>query len=211
VINPQFGTAEVLTEAEQMDLYACEEVIASGWQTFVQVGLALARIPDARLYRVEFVCFEDYCQAKWLYGRRYVNRLISAAQVFTSVGTISSLRKPEHETQVRPLVGLTPEQAQLAWARAIEKAGGRRITAALVKSAMHDLHFHPPPNPINRQARRTKAEPRQLIESAIGELLVLLSQKVSHAILAEKVEMLHAYFQALLSAPASKKPRSPQP
>ena len=74
---------EVLSEADQMELYACEEVVSSGWNTFVQVGLALARIRDRKLYRIEFHRFETYCQAKWQYGRNYVNRLISAAQVFT--------------------------------------------------------------------------------------------------------------------------------
>jgi hypothetical protein len=30
----------------------------SGWQTFVQVGLALAQIRDDRLYKVDFDTFE---------------------------------------------------------------------------------------------------------------------------------------------------------
>ena len=83
-----------------------EEVIGTGWQSFVQVGLAFTRIRDARLYRMEFDTFEAYSQNKWQYGHRYVNRLISAAQVFTYLGTSSCLKQPEHETQVRPLVGL---------------------------------------------------------------------------------------------------------
>ena len=86
-------------------------MIGSGWQTFVQVGLALAQIRDDRLYKVDFDTFERYCQVKWQYGRRYVNQLISAAQVFTYLGATGSQQKPEHERQVRPLVGLTREQA----------------------------------------------------------------------------------------------------
>ena len=80
------GVVEVLSEADQMDLYVCEEVVSSGWNTFVQVGLALARIRDRKLYRIEFHRFETYCQAKWQYGRNYVNCLISAAQVFHAFG-----------------------------------------------------------------------------------------------------------------------------
>jgi hypothetical protein len=105
------GTVEALTPLEQANLYACEEVVRAGWYTFVQVGLALAQIRDQRLYRLEFDSFEAYCQVKWQYGRRYVNQLISAAQVFTYLGAKNSLTKPEHETQVRPLVGLTADQA----------------------------------------------------------------------------------------------------
>jgi hypothetical protein len=117
------GSLEPLSQLERGDLFACEEVIGGGWQAFVQVGLAFARIRDLRLYREQFDSFEAYCRDKWQYGRRYVNRLISAAQVFTHLGTISSLPKPEHETQVRPRVGLTVDPAQQAWKWAVEKAG----------------------------------------------------------------------------------------
>jgi len=86
-----------------------------GWQGFVDVGLALVTIRDNRLYREEYPTFEVYCRQKWQYGRNYVNRLISAAQVFRHLVTNSHQIRPEHETQVRPLVGLTPEQAQGAW------------------------------------------------------------------------------------------------
>jgi len=98
-------------------------VIDSGWSTYVQVGLALATIRDRRLYRQEFTTFEEYCRSRWEYGRRYINQLISAAQVFTSLGANGS-QKPIYERQVLPLVGLTPEQAQLAWDKAVQRAGG---------------------------------------------------------------------------------------
>jgi hypothetical protein len=69
VQDPTFGgvlgTLETLSPAEQAELFACEQVIESGWATFVQVGLALATIKNNRLYRLDFGCFEDYCRAKW--------------------------------------------------------------------------------------------------------------------------------------------------
>jgi hypothetical protein len=105
-------TVQGLTEDQQMELLACEAVISTGWSTFVQVGLALARIREGRLYQTGFDSFEAYCQAKWQYGRHYVNRLISAAQVFTHLVTICHQRKPEHESQVRPLIGLTKSSSQ---------------------------------------------------------------------------------------------------
>jgi hypothetical protein len=91
-------TLDVLTDVEQAELSACEEVVGSGRNSVVQVGLALGRIRDLRLYRAEFDSFEAYCQAKWQYGRRYVDQLISAAQVFTRLRAFSSDQKPEHET-----------------------------------------------------------------------------------------------------------------
>jgi hypothetical protein len=111
---------------------ACEAVIEMGWENFVQVGLAFAQIRKDRLYKEEYDSFETYCQAKWQYGRRYVNRLISAAELVTYLGTNCSLT-PEHEGQVRPLIELPPEQAKVAWENSAKKAAGGKITARLVE------------------------------------------------------------------------------
>ncbi|MHC1765262.1 MAG: hypothetical protein AB9869_13340 [Verrucomicrobiia bacterium] len=87
-----------------------------GWELlwiakFVQAGLALAEIRRDQRYREEYDSFEAYCRDKWQYGRDYVDRLISAAQVFSHLLT-NCQHQPEHESQVRPLVGLTPEQVK---------------------------------------------------------------------------------------------------
>src|SRR4029079_1546788 len=64
--------------------------------------------PAARSAVTERSEFGAYCEAKWQYGRRYGNRLIFAAELLTCLRTHGSL-KPEHENQVRPLLGLTPD------------------------------------------------------------------------------------------------------
>ena len=194
------GRVDGLSEAQQMEFYACEAVIETGWSTFVQVGLAFARIRDADLYTMEFDTFEAYCREKWQYGRHYVNRLILAAQVFAPLVTISHQRRPEHETQVRPLIGLTPPQAQLAWEHAVEKAAGKKITQRLVKAAVQELQLGGSPAPVTQQPRRNKAEQRRLVDDAIGQLLMLLSQKASHQVMTEKVEILHGHIQALFGS-----------
>jgi hypothetical protein len=123
---------------------------------FVKVGLALARIRDLRLYRAEFQTFEAYYRTKWHYGRRYVYHLISAAQLFTQVFVDGKGPKPKHESQLRPLAGLSPEQAQLAWERATEKAPGRKTTAQMVKSAVKELHLAGTANPSPANPARTR-------------------------------------------------------
>jgi hypothetical protein len=50
VVDASLGQVETLSEAEEAEFKACEAVIVAGWHTFVDVGLALARIRDARLY-----------------------------------------------------------------------------------------------------------------------------------------------------------------
>jgi hypothetical protein len=166
------------------------------WNTFVQVGLSLARIRDGELYREQFDSFEAYCRARWEYGRIYVHYLMSAAQLFTHLVTNCEHRKPERESQLRPLIGLTPDQAKLAWDHAAEKAGEAKITARLVKAAVQELGLGTP-KPVNRESRQSKAEKRRLIEETIGQLLLLLRQKAEHAILTEKVQVLHGQIQTL--------------
>ena len=177
-------------------------MIGSGWHTFVQVGLALARIRDGELFKTEYDSFEAYYRVKWQSGRHTVNRLISAAQVFTHLVTIGHQTKPEYESQVRPLVGLTPDQAQAAWERAIEKAGGRKITARLVKAAVQELQPPGGAKSVPSQPHQNKAQQRKLIDGAIGELLVLLSQKASHEVLTQKVETLHGQIHSLFAKPS---------
>ena len=119
--------------------------------------------------------------------------------------TIGHQTNPERERQVRPLVGLTAEKAQKAWERAVEKAGGRKITAALVKAAVKELQPAGTVNPVTPEPRQNKTQQRKLIDGAIDELLVLLSQKASHEVLTQKVESLHDQIQALFPKPSAKK------
>jgi hypothetical protein len=204
IISSVLGQTKELPEADQMDYFACEEVIDSAWATIVQVGLAFATIRDRRLYRAEFTTFEEYCRNRWDYGRRYVNYLISAAQVFTYLGTRGA-QKPTHEKQVRPLIGLTPEQAQQAWDKAVQRAGGKTVTTRLVKNVVNGLRSTLTPNQEPRKKRPSSEAKRRLINAAIGELLLLVSQKANHAVLAQKVEALHGQIQALFPPPAPKR------
>lgn len=203
-VSSVLGVVEALTELERAEYFACAEVVGAGWNTVVQVGLALATIREKRLYREEFNNFEDYCRQKWEYGRDYVDLLISGAQVFNLLLTNCQHLKPDHESQVRPLVGYSPSDAIRAWERAVEIANGRRITARMVKSAVHALGLKPLielPKPMKRQSHR---EVVKLIEGSVGQLLVLLSQKAAYDVLVKRVEVLHGQIRALIPKPTRK-------
>ncbi len=58
----------VLEGEEASTLAECEAVIEKGMDTFLEVGNALLRIRDERLYRVGFSTFQEYCQARWQMG-----------------------------------------------------------------------------------------------------------------------------------------------
>src|SRR6185369_10840829 len=62
----------ILTPNEQSELAACESLIEKGWETFVEVGRALARIRDQKLYRAHCDTFEAYCRERWQYGKSHV-------------------------------------------------------------------------------------------------------------------------------------------
>jgi hypothetical protein len=57
-------------------------------------------------------------------------------------------------------MGLSPEQAQLAWERAAEKASGRKTTAQMVKSAVKELQLAGTENPVTGQPRQNQAQRR---------------------------------------------------
>ena len=186
------GTVEVLSEVEQAEMRTCEATIEKGWRTFVDVGLALTRIRDDRLFRTEFSSFEAYYRARWDFQHSKVYSLISAAQVFASLSGLNEVPLPDCESQLRPLFGLQPSQVQLAWHYVVAKSAGRRITAQRVRSAVHELGLSPHQSAAApRERRPDKNEQRRLIRAAIGELLLLISQKASYDILTEKVEALH--------------------
>ena len=113
-------------EAEQLDLYSCESVLEMDEQNFVEVGRALGRIRDGRLYRGDFPSFDIYCRQKWQYARRYVDDLIASAELSRHLSANCAQQKPWHESQLRPLIGLTKEKAQAAWDHAVQMARGQK-------------------------------------------------------------------------------------
>ena len=82
------------------------------------------------------------------------------------------------------MIGLSPENVQLAWTNAVAKAGNRKITAQIVAGAVKQLQLPPKEcQAVEQPKGRTKTELRRLIDDAISQLLLLLSQKASHDVL----------------------------
>ena len=96
----------------------------------------------------------------------------------------NSHQKPDHETQVRPLIGLTTDQAQAAWNRTVEKAGNAKITQRVVKAAVVELGFKVPP--ANASAKLARTQRRKMVTDSITELLALIQKKELHQALCDK-------------------------
>jgi len=129
----------------------CELLIERGFQMFFQAGIALTLVRDQRLYREQFKTFEAYCRAKWDIDRTYAHRLVAASAVVQRLLPIGNVPKPLREAQVRPLVGLDPQEAETVWLKAVAKAGGVP-TARQVKEVVTQLS--PRREPIPRSAPR---------------------------------------------------------
>jgi len=62
-----------------LELKANEEIIKRGWGTVLEVGRALQRIRDNKLYRIMHSTFEGYCRETFSMSRSYAYRVIDAA------------------------------------------------------------------------------------------------------------------------------------
>jgi hypothetical protein len=119
-----------LTAPEAEQLSELEAVIERGFQTFLEVGAALAAVRDARLYRADYGTFEAYCQERWGMTRRNANHLIGAAEVVETLGT--TVPKPANERQARALGKVPEDERPEVWQEAHERSGGKP-TARLIE------------------------------------------------------------------------------
>lgn len=135
---------KTLDEQEQADLCACEETIGRGFCSFVEVGLALVKIRDERLYRQHYCDFEHYCRQRWDFSRIHAHRNIEAARIYEMLPVGN---RPANEAQVRPLTRIRTEDGKLdqkaitrVWRRVVDGAptddsGRKFVTARDVEEA----------------------------------------------------------------------------
>lgn len=74
-----------LTTTESNTLTDCERIINRGLVGFKEVGNALLKIRDGKLYRQEHATFEGYCAKRWSMSRP------RAYQIMESAGAVASL------------------------------------------------------------------------------------------------------------------------
>ncbi|MHB1036056.1 MAG: hypothetical protein ACYC35_16765 [Pirellulales bacterium] len=120
-------------------------MIDRGQKTFLEVGQALAKIRDGRLYRQKFTTFEQYCQERWGYKRTYVHYLTEAAKTVETISVHNCEQEqpilPTTESQARELGRLPEVQRAEAWQQAVERHG--QPTAAQVREVVEGFFFEP--------------------------------------------------------------------
>jgi hypothetical protein len=155
-------------------LEECEAIIERGLQTFVEVGQALLRIRDERLYRETHDTFADYCQRRWGFSRQRGQQLVEAAETTTTVVT-AGLPAPPNERVARELPR-DPGQAAEVWAEAVQEHGGK-ATARQVREVRDERSgakaVQPAPSwlvrvghlgdELRRISRHPATDPRQVL------------------------------------------------
>jgi hypothetical protein len=118
----------------------------AGRKTFVEVGLALAEIRDARLYRSDFDTFEEYCRTKWGWAKSYAYNLITAAATVKLLPAKTSTIV-DNEGKARELARVEPAKRVEVLKNAAE-AGP--VTAS--KSVSHGTHINCEPKKLSTPA-----------------------------------------------------------
>lgn len=131
------STARNVTDVERSELSELEKKIERGLGTFVEVGDALLKIRDGRLYRDSHGTFEEYCRERWGMSRRHANRLIESAEVSLTLGPTGP--KPATERHARPLAQVEPEHRREVWQRAVDTAPEGKVTASHVESVVREM------------------------------------------------------------------------
>ncbi len=137
----------LLSTDEEHELAECEAIIERGLKTFVDVGQALLKVRDGRLYR-KYGTFEDYCRERWGMSQPRAYQMMYAAQTVGLLQSSTIVELPQTESQARPLTQLKePEQQIAAWQRAVETAPNGKVTATHVQSVVDEMTGRVAPEP----------------------------------------------------------------
>lgn len=180
-----------------------EIVIQKGLKSFVEVGRALMAIKKEKLYKGEYRSFTDYCKERWNLGSSRVYQLINASNVVANlsdggddpdapvdqIGEDPKPINPQHEAQIRPLVGLQPEQQREAWHKAIEISDSVVPTAKEVVKAVDELF---PKDKMPKDEEDVEAEEPAASETVILEEGIqgrFQCPECSHEVLVQSVSL----------------------
>lgn len=127
-----------LNEEETKQLAEAVETIQRGMGTFLEVGRALMRIRDLRLYRNLAPTFEAFCSKTLGLSKQHCYNYIACSDVFEVLEARPEFagRLPQNEAQTRPLRSLDPATVIDVWTEVVAKSAQTPITAALVRAAV---------------------------------------------------------------------------
>jgi hypothetical protein len=122
-----------LTPPESARLTELEKIIKAGQQTFFEVGMALAEIRAAKLYRMAYNTFEDYCREAWGWSSRYVRYVVTSAETVSQMQESGTMVPLLTERAARQLSAVPAANRPAVLAAAGEQPTARSINAAAVE------------------------------------------------------------------------------
>lgn len=120
-----------------------EKNIEQGQVAMLDMAYSFEFIREEKMYQAAgFKSFGAYCHERWDLTRRHVDQVIEAGRLVKEMRTTVLI--PTHESQVRPLKALPPNDRAAAWEDAVNDADGEQPTAKQVKDAVQRRQ---PPKP----------------------------------------------------------------
>jgi hypothetical protein len=159
-----------LTTEEVNELTALESEIEQNLSGVWKFANALKTIREKRLYRQKYKTFEEYCQARWNFGRDFASKQIQAAEVAQDLSTIVYI---SNEGTAREFVSVPPEDrpAVAQKAKAIAESKGRdKINSRDVKEAKQEAKPASEPHKVEVIEPDAEAEPIEILPPAPPEI-----------------------------------------
>jgi hypothetical protein len=161
--------ANQLTAPERSDLRRLEAIIEKGKQTFIEIGVALKKIRDEKLYREKWNTFEAYCEDKFEFKKSQAYRLIEASEVVTKIkaSPFGDELEIKTETQARELAKVPEED----WQEVIDVVAdsqaktGKPATAKTFKEAAEKVAEKREEKPIIPKPGAEKVSPAKVIDA----------------------------------------------
>ena len=163
-----------LTRIEEFEFAQLEEVIARGQESFLEVGEALSKIRDGRLYRKYYGTFQEYCEERWSWGASRARQLIAAVAVAESIKCVTRVTLPD-EAAAREL-GKLPVEQRAEIIREAAKTGAP--TASAIREEVNKR------KPM-KQAKVTTAKPEKIIDIKAETV----AGKTTSALLADELDV----------------------
>jgi len=131
----------------------CEQTIAKGKQTFLEVGNALAEIMEEQLYKEKgYGSFSEYCEKEWGFKKSYAYQLVNAGAMVKQSPELSTI--VENPAQARELAKIPAAKRAEVMA-----AAGEKPTAKAIAEAAKTILPQPAPSPALRGVDMSKVLP----------------------------------------------------
>ena len=150
-----------LSVVEQSELSRLESIIEKNLKSFYEVGIALTKIRDQRLYRERYDTFQEYCKFQWDISRPRAYQLIGAAEVQNNLSTVVDRLLPERI--LRPLTSLSSDKQVEIIEKLRKSSPDGEIIGREVRYAV---------NQIKKEKRKILKEKRRKSGTTFNQLMV---------------------------------------